>query len=373
MKIDRIHFYTQDAVSTKEWFIRNIGFSAITQLAQDIYSSINNNNTDRHTHTEIVSLNSVCLAFSSPLNNDSPVAKYLNFHPSGVVDITFRVSDIQSIIDRAVNLGLKIFQPIQIRKSSQGEFKQAQIQGWNFLKHTLIEQTIGNSNTPVISNRSNSHITNIDHVVLNVTVGKIAAAVQLYQALFGFKIQQSFSIHTKTSGLYSQALIDQSGRVQFNINEPASPNSQIQEFIDFNGGSGIQHLALRSQNIIEDVARMQRSNIDFLQIPHAYYGQLDKTLNLTIKEWQAIAQQQILVDRDCNSPNSLLMQIFTQPIFEQPTFFLEFIERRHQARGFGQGNFRELFAAVERVQSHQSSEYSPITSVNNCSPIVDNR
>ena len=140
-------------------------------------------------------------------------------------------------------------------------------------------------------------------------------------------------------------------RDRFNINEPTSSNSQIQEFIDLNGGSGIQHIALRSQNLIQDVASMQQEDVAFLNIPQSYYEQLDTTLNLTQEEWEAIANQQILVERDRLNPQSLLMQIFTQPIFEQPTFFLEFIERRQQAQGFGQGNFKELFAAVEREQT----------------------
>lgn len=340
MKIDRVHFYTKDAAKTKDWFIRNVGFKAIF------------NHTNDHTHTEIVSLNSVCLVFSSPITNRSPVANYLNSHPSGVVDVAFRVKDIQSIVDRAMNLGLKILQPLHTLRTSQGKFQQAQIQGWSSLRHTLIKESSENAiDRKVAADFTHSQITHIDHVVLNVPVGKIDSAVELYQALFGFRIQQSFNIQTKTSGLYSQALIDESGGVQFNINEPASSNSQIQEFINLNGGSGIQHLALRSQNLIKDVALMQQENVDFLKIPQTYYGQLDRTLNLTLEEWQAIAQQQILVDRDCNSPQSLLMQIFTQPIFELPTFFLEFIERRHQAQGFGQGNFKELFAAVEREQT----------------------
>ena len=338
MKIDRVHFYTRNAAKTKDWFIRNIGFKAIS------------NHIDRETHTEVVALNSACLQFSSPLTNNSPVAKYLNAHPSGVADITFRVRDIQSIIDRAYRLGLKIVQPLQTCLSERGRFKQAQIQGWQDLQHTLIEDDNIASEGQTISDRT-SNITTVDHIVLNVAVGKLKDAVKLYQALFGFKIQQSFNIQTKTSGLYSQALIDDSGEVQFNINEPTSPNSQIQQFIELNGGSGIQHLALRSQNLIEDVAGMQQKEVAFLDIPSEYYDKLDCNLNLTTEEWQEIAKRQILVDCDRTSLQSLLMQIFTQPIFEQPTFFLEFIERRQQAQGFGRGNFNELFAAVEREQT----------------------
>ena len=345
MKIDHVHFYTSDAVRTRDWFIHNVGFQAI------------GNSINQHTHTEIIALNSAFFVLSSPLSSASPVVRYLESHPSGVVDIAFRVHDLQSIIDRAGILGIEILQAPQTVKSSAGKFKFAKLMGWNYLQHTLIETTESMFDycLPQIEieyyqtlSDCTTNITNIDHVVLNVASGKLRSAVELYQALFKFRIQQSFNIQTESSGLFSQALIDDSGKVQFNINEPTSTNSQIQEFIDFNGGSGIQHLALRSQNLIADIAQMQQNDISFLTIPQDYYSQLKLPSALSKDEWDAISSEQILVDSD-HHPQSLFMQIFTQPIFEQPTFFLEFIERRHNARGFGQGNFQALFEAVERT------------------------
>ena len=348
MKIDHVHFYTRNAARTRDWFIQNVGFKAI------------GNCINQHTHTEIIVLNSCFLVFSSPLTSASPVAEYLNSHPSGVVDIAFRVKNLAAIINRSRCLDIKLLQNIQLTQSSQGSFKSAKIAGWNDLQHTLIEVTgdydycLPNLEIKQYATASHfqSHITNIDHVVLNVAQGKLNLAVKLYQALFKFQVQQSFEIQTHKSGLTSQALIDDAGEVQFNINEPTSANSQIQEFIDFNGGSGIQHLALRSQNLIADVARMQ-GQLPFLSVPQAYYTTLKPSLPLSLEEQQAIAKQQILVDSDRHNPESLLMQIFTQPIFEQPTFFLEFIERRQEAQGFGQGNFKALFEAVEKEQENR--------------------
>lgn len=349
MKIDHVHFYTRNAARTRDWFIHNVGFKAI------------GNCINQHTHTEIIALNSCFLVFSSPLTSASPVAEYLNFHPSGVVDLAFRVKDLAAIINRSRCLGIKLLQNIQPTQSSQGSFKSAKIAGWNDLQHTLIEVRDDSDyclpNLQIKQYTTASHfpseIANIDHVVLNVAQGKLNLAVKLYQALFKFQVQQSFAIQTSKSGLTSQALIDDAGEVQFNINEPTSANSQIQEFIDLNGGSGIQHLALRSQNLIADVARMQGQNLSFLSVPQAYYSKLQAALPLSVEEQQAIAKQQILVDSDRHNPQSLLMQIFTQPIFEQPTFFLEFIERRQEAKGFGQGNFKALFEAVEKEQENR--------------------
>ena len=338
MKIDRVHFYVRNAARTKDWFIRNVGFKAI------------GNCINRHTHTELIALNSVFFVFSSPLNSASPVAQYLESHPSGVVDIAFKVRDLKEIINRAENLGV-ILQSIE--RSPQGNFKYAKIAGWN-IEHTLIEAS-DVSCLPVELKQHQSvnynkfEITNIDHVVLNVGRDKLDPAVKLYQTLFNFEVQQSFNIQTDRSGLTSQALISKTGEVQFNINQPTSPHSQIQEFIDLNCGSGIQHIALRSRNLIADMTQLRDSDLKFLNVPQAYYQKLE-SLSLSADEKKAIAKLQILVDRDRHLPKSLLMQIFTEPIFEEPTFFLEFIERRHEAKGFGQGNFKALFEAVEREQ-----------------------
>ena len=343
MKIDSVHFYTRNAPRTRDWFIYNVGFKAI------------GNCIDRHTHTELIALNSVFFILSSPLNSASPVAQYLKLHPSGVVDIAFRVKNITEIIDRADRLGV-ILQNIQQKRSNERNFKYAKIAGWNSLQHTLIEASDDVSYCLPFefkqyqnANCCELEITNIDHVVLNVAKDKLDSAVKLYQTLFNFQVQQSFEIQTNKSGLTSQALIDKTGGVQFNINQPTSPHSQIQEFIDLNCGSGIQHIALRSRNLIADMTQMQQRDLKFLDVPQAYYQKLE-SLSLSTADKTAIAKLQILVDRDRHFPESLLMQIFTAPIFEKPTFFLEFIERRREAKGFGQGNFKALFEAVEREQ-----------------------
>ena len=328
MKIAWVHFYVEDAIKTKDWFVNNIGF-------QPIYSDHNN-----HTHTEAIAYNSVFFLISSPLDSVNPVASYLNSHPSGVVDIAFQIEDINSIVAKAEGLGIEILQSPQMGR------KQVQIAGWGSLRHTLIESYEHLAQMP----SNDQAIIDIDHVVLNVPVGQLTEAVDFYRTLLGFEIQQTFDIQTTRSGLYSQALIDRSSKVQFNINEPTSPTSQIQEFLDFNHGAGIQHLALRSQDLIDIVARMRHKDITFLSVPETYYKQLARVDNISPSEWLAIKQQQILLESDRNIPESLLMQIFTQPIFARPTFFLEFIERRNNAKGFGKGNFQALFEAVEREQ-----------------------
>ncbi len=351
MKIDHVHFYTRNAARTRDWFVRHIGFEAI------------GNCINQHTHTELIALNSAFFSISSPLNSASPVARYLERHPAGVADIAFRVENLAAIVERSRLLGVEILQNIQLGESTKGTFKFAQIAGWQDLQHTLIEATEEHDYCVPMSLKTfcgeqtcQSHITKIDHVVLNVPQGKLDSAVKLYRELFEFKVQQSFKIQTSQSGLTSQALIDSEGEVQFNINQPTTANSQIQEFIDVNSGAGIQHVALRSQNLIADVVQMQQRGLKFLSVPSAYYQSLKAFPALSLEDRQGISRLKILVDGDRKLPKALLMQIFTLPIFEQPTFFLEFIERRLEARGFGKGNFQALFEAVERLSDLKQND-----------------
>lgn len=359
MQINSVHFYVTDAQNTSNWFINHLGFQLVDSYRDD------------DCLTFALSDKSILFVISSPLNKVNSVAKYLDNHAEGIVDLTFCVKDLHSIINRANHCGIKILQPIQ----QQGKIKYSSLAGWGCLQHTLIESCLPINcyllpngklkSFGVSSNLQKSllEITNIDHIVLNVAQGKLIQAVSYYQSIFDFKVKQIFQIETKRSGLYSQALIDRTGQVQFNINEPISINSQIQEFIEYNGGSGIQHLALKSRNLVQDVIKMRSLDVPFLPIPATYYSQLKQRLErdlikFSTLELQSIIDQSILIDWQQNNAKSLLMQIFTQPILKQPTFFLEFIERRKQAIGFGEGNFQALFVAVEQeqIKNNVSSE-----------------
>jgi 4-hydroxyphenylpyruvate dioxygenase len=194
----------------------------------------------------------------------------------------------------------------------------------------------------------------IDHVVLNVPAGELGAAATRYEHLFGFERQQSFQIRTARSGLGSQVMRDPSGELYFNINEPSCERSQIQEFIAVNRGAGIQHLALRCEPLLETVAQLRQQGMPMLPAPPAYYQRLRERLHHTTaptlpqQELLILSESQILMDWQPGLPESVLLQIFSLPIFAEAPFFFEFIERRGaQAEGFGEGNFLALYEAVE--------------------------
>lgn len=394
MEIDRIHFYVEDAKASCDWFVNHMGFQALASC------------TSRHTYTTVVKSGTVYFVVSSPLASVSPVAQFLRLHPPGVADITFAVSDLDAVMEKAIASGAKVLQPVRQQPLDRGGWKWAKIEAWGSLSHTLIQRRfaavplvsdrntpaqikpIGDriSNIPLLPEFFDSDVTvelfapsqsselsasdlrlaiadagffsGIDHIVLNVAAGELERALSWYETVLGFQRQQTFRIETERSGLRSQVMVYPASGVQFPINEPTSANSQIQEFLDINQGSGIQHIALHAPRIEKAIARLRQLGLSFLPIPSSYYTQLRLNhpgLPLSGAELEEIAAQQILVDWQDEIPQALLLQTFTHPIFEQPTFFFELIERRQQAQGFGEGNFRALFEAIEQEQLKRGS------------------
>jgi 4-hydroxyphenylpyruvate dioxygenase len=350
MQIDHVHFYGEDAHKSCKWFQENLYFH---HLSTEI---------NQHTHTEIIASGTVQFRLSSPLNSSSPVASFLQVHPPGLVDIALVVDDLAGVIDRATSCGSKILQPIQNYQGTES----AQIAAWGTLSHTLLEQPSSYLlRTPITiplevpEEQEGSHhhskqspYLGIDHLVLNVPKGEMSQVARWYEQVFHLQSQQEFLIETASSGLSSQVMVHPQTGFQLPINEPTSSNSQIQEFLDLNHGAGIQHLALQVQDLIQLVPKIRGKEINFLRVSPNYYQELALREDLPInsEELASILEQDILIDWQTGNSQSLLLQIFTQPIFSQPTFFLELIERRSQAQGFGAGNFRALFTAMEQEQ-----------------------
>lgn len=356
MKIDHVHFYVEDARAWRNWFVHKLGFQARAS-----------GSSGSHTCTEVVKSGAIYFVISSPLTPLSPVAEFLRQHPPGVADVAFCVEDVAAVMQQAQASGAQVLQPIQ----DQQDHKWGKIKAWGSLTHTLIERReacegardwglgaredfspLTGTGMAVPCPYSPLSFTGIDHVVLNVAAGDLERVVAWYENVLGFHSRQSFKIETDRSALYSQVMVSRNNCVQFPINQPASPNSQIQEFLDANRGAGIQHIALQIPNIVQAIAQFRSCGVSFLPVPPSYYSQLQSRQGLPLRadQLKEIAAEQILVDWQETNPHALLLQTFTQPIFTQPTFFFEIIERRSQAVGFGEGNFRALFEAIEREQ-----------------------
>ena len=335
MEIYCIHFYVTNAAQIQDLLIRQMGL-------RDLGS-----NVTEDTIEYLVGNARLSFSISSPLNATSPVAKYLDRHPSGVQGISVRVQDLDLLRHRINQLRIEIVATSSINSRSPW----LKIQGWGDVEHTIIQAETDASESSI---DRQDLITGIDHLVLNVAVGELDAAAIWYQDLFGFQVQQTFDIQTQRSGLTSKALVSACGKIRFNINQPSSINSQIQDFLDHNHGAGIQHIALQTNNIFRTIDRMRQQQLAFLEIDPTYYSQLQirartgQNSALTATEWHQLQHLHILADWSESNPEAVLLQIFTQPIFESPTFFFEIIERRNRAKGFGRGNFQALFAAIEQ-------------------------
>jgi 4-hydroxyphenylpyruvate dioxygenase len=338
MEIDSIHFYVVDATKIRDLAIERLGLQALDNSCP----------IDENTLVYTVGNSQLSLIISSPLNELSPVAEYLKLHPSGVSDIAFRVADLAKIRSKIERAGIKII----ASSSNTDRLQWLKISGWGSIEHTIVQSRSHSIDRPPIALQNS--IVGIDHVVLNVAAGELEPATNWYRNLFDFQVRQTFDIQTQTSGLTSKALVSAGGKIRFNINEPSSDNSQIQDFLDLNCGAGIQHIALQTNDIFSTIDRMQQQQLAFLNIPPTYYHNLnirigaEKQQLLTNDEWLKLQHLQILMDWHESQPNALLLQIFTEPIFEVPTFFFEIIERRNRSQGFGQGNFQALFEAIEQ-------------------------
>ena len=349
MQIDHVHFYLNNARQWRDWFIHTLGFQPVAS------------GTNCNTRTEVVKSGSVYFALSSPLTPDSIVAQFLQRHPTGVADVAFGVEDLETAMEVAIARGVKVLQPIQQYRG----VKWGKIAAWGTLDHTLIERTISSLPLPPgmnwerierdLDSKEAITVTDIDHLVINLPAGELERAASWYENSLGFCRQQAFTIETQHSGLHSQVMVHPASGVQLPLNEPASANSQIQEFLEINRGAGVQHIALKTGNILQFVPQCTAAGLNFLSVPSSYYTQVQQRCQgyLPVAELEEIARSQILVDApDLTSPG-LLLQIFTQPIFEGAAFFLEIIERRCLVRGFGEGNFRTLFQAMEKEQMNR--------------------
>lgn len=371
MKIDHVRFCVDDAQASRDWFISQLGFRAIA------------GGEWQQSRIEMVATGSIVFLLCSPLSSQSPLAEFLCLHPAGVCDVAFNVMDLDAVVQRALAQGAQLLAPIQIEEQAHGTLRWATIASFGSLSHTFIERlghttflpralvpaAIANLPFPNLASApSREFFTEIDHLVLNVAAGELTSAVNWYQRVLGLQPRQQFAIQTRYSALSSQVMQHPDGHVQIPINQPASPNSQIQEFLDLNRGDGIQHIALRTTQLTRAVAHLRQAGLNLLHIPSTYYDQLRQRIDLPLSpaSFAEVEAQQVLVDWQ-QPDQAVLLQTFTQPIFHQPTFFFELIERQtaqinghlQMAQGFGEGNFRALFEAIEREQMKRGSLTEP--------------
>jgi 4-hydroxyphenylpyruvate dioxygenase len=298
------------------------------------------------------------LVLTSPIGPDGPIADHIRRHGDGVRDMAFWVDDARSAWTVAMERGATSVQEPTVVEDAHGRVVIAAIATYGDTIHSLVERKdYTGLFLPGFQKRTSRFappaigLQYVDHCVGNVELGKMNEWVGFYERVLGFFNLLTFDdkdISTEYSSLMSKVMSNGNGRIKFPINEPASgkKKSQIAEYLDFYGGPGVQHIACATDDIIATVTAMMDRGVEFLQTPTSYYADLAERIGPIDEPMERLAELGILVDRD---DEGYLLQIFTKPVQDRPTLFYEIIQRKG-AKGFGKGNFKALFEAIEREQ-----------------------
>ena len=307
---------------------------------------------------------SIRFVVTGALHPDSEVAAHVREHGDGVRDVAFVVDDAAAAYDAALARGATGVHPPMVREDDTGKLVTAAIATYGDTQHSFVERSAysgvfgpgyKNDHLPPRPVGPEVGLEKLDHVVANVEKGRLDKWVGFYERVLGFDQLIHFDddqISTEYSALMSTVVWDGS-KVVLPINEPADglKKSQIEEYLDFYGSPGVQHLALRTSDIITAVTALRARGVRFLEVPPAYYDDVRVRLAELDLPWDELQRLGILIDRD---QDGYLLQIFTETIADRPTVFFEIIQREG-AKGFGAGNFKALFEAIEREQDRRGN------------------
>ncbi len=348
-EIHHIELFVSNAKQSAYFYRKAFGFS---QLA---YSGLETGN--RNSASYVLSQGNIRLVLTTPLHSRNWIGGHIRKHGDGVFDIAFHVDDVDYCFNEAIRRGAKsAIEPYNL-EDADGIVRRAAIQTYGETIHSLISTNDYNGNflphfKEQILVEESIGLTSIDHVVGNVNVGQMDKWANFYSKVFGFKNIIHFTdqdISTKYSALMSKVMENDNGRIKFPINEPAQglKKSQIEEYLEFYEGEGVQHIALLTDDIVDTISKFRERGIDFLHVPDTYYDTLESRVGPIEEDISSIRKLGILVDRD---DEGYLLQLFSKPTQDRPTLFYEIIQRQG-SKGFGQGNFQALFESIEREQS----------------------
>jgi 4-hydroxyphenylpyruvate dioxygenase len=302
--------------------------------------------------------------FRGPVRAGTTLGQHVAAHGDGVIDLAITVPSAEAAYDYAVSRGATGLAQPEVIEDAHGKVVLAAIATFGDTRHTLVERANYSgpylpgyvTAAPLASLRSRPFFSQVDHCVGNVELGKMDEWVGFYQRVMGFTNMKEFvgdDIATEYSALMSKVVADGTRKVKFPINEPAvgKKKSQIDEYLEFYGGPGVQHVAVATDDIVAAVRGMRAAGLDFLDTPDSYYDTLGEWVGDTRVPLDELRELKILADRD---EDGYLLQIFTKPVQDRPTVFFELIER-HGSQGFGKGNFKALFEAIEREQARRGN------------------
>jgi 4-hydroxyphenylpyruvate dioxygenase len=353
---DYVEFYVGNAKQSAHYYKTAFGYQSLA------YAGLETGVRDRTSY--VLKQDKIRLVLTTPLNENSPINDHLKKHGDGVKVVALWVEDATSAYEETMKRGARSFMEPTIEKDEFGEVVRSGIYTYGETVHIFVERKNyngiflpGYKEWKSEYNPESVGLKYIDHMVGNVGWNEMNTWVKFYEDVMGFVNFLSFDdkqIHTEYSALMSKVMSNGNGRIKFPINEPAEgkKRSQIEEYLDFYGSPGVQHIAIATDDIIATVTQLKARGIEFLSAPpHAYYQAIPERLGVhmdMMKEDLAVIEKlAIMVDAD---EDGYLLQIFTKPVQDRPTLFFEIIQRMG-AKGFGAGNFKALFESIEREQS----------------------
>ncbi len=352
---DYVEFYVGNAKQVAHYYQTAFGFQPLA------YSGLETGEKERTSY--VLVQDKIRFVFTTALQPDSPVADHVREHGDGVKVVALWVDDATRSWQETTKRGARsYFEPVT-RKDSHGQVVMSGIHTYGETVHIFVERK--NYNGPFLPGFEKWEpeyqpeplgLKYVDHMVGNVGWGEMNTWARFYEDVMGFKQLISFDdkdISTEYTALMSKVMSNGNGRIKFPINEPAKgkKTSQIEEYINFYRGAGVQHVAMATDNIIYTVGELQRRGVEFLYVPKTYYETVLDRVGHIDEDLDELAKLGILIDRD---DEGYLLQIFTRPVQDRPTVFYEIIQRKG-AKSFGKGNFKALFESIEREQERRGT------------------
>jgi len=353
---DYVEFYVGNAKQAAHYYISAFGFQPLA------YAGPETGIKDRASYA--VRQHKLTLVLTTPLRSDNPIADHIYKHGDGVKAIALRVDDARDAYTQTTQRGAKPYMEPTSLDDGTGEFVMSGIHTYGDTVHLFIERrNYTGIFMPGYRPWSNPYfmpddagLLYVDHCVGNVDWNGMNPWVKFYEDVMGFRNILSFDdsdISTEYSALMSKVMSNGNGYVKFPINEPAEgkKKSQVEEYLEFYQGEGVQHVAMATNDIVKTITELRSRGVEFLKVPSSYYDDLIQRVGHIDEDLEPLKELGILVDRD---DEGYLLQLFTKPVEDRPTLFFEIIQRKG-AKSFGKGNFKALFEAIEREQEERGN------------------
>jgi 4-hydroxyphenylpyruvate dioxygenase len=356
MAFDHVEHYVGNALQAAYYYCAAFGFQVVA------YAGPETGVADRSSY--VLRQRDLCFVVTSSLRADNEIARHVARHGDGIRDVALTVSDARGAFSAAVAGGAKVVSKPKDISDEHGTAVVASIGTYGDVIHTFVERRAYHgpflpgfvAHTFAIKPVADVGFSHIDHCVGNVGWGEMETWVDYYERSFGFSQLVSFDeadISTEFTALRSKVMTDDRRVVKFPINEPGEgrKKSQIEEFLEYYDGPGVQHIAIATDDIVGTVRALRANGVELLDTPGTYYDQLESRVGRIAEATPVLRELGILVDRD---DVGYMLQIFTKPVETRPTLFFEIIQRKG-GQSFGKGNFKALFVAIEREQERRGT------------------